>query len=86
MYGVGIGARLQVRAEDKEAARAALETAPIPASALPPELAEPPCPMCGSTEVTQTVKILDRPPAPMGPATERMWRYACPTCGHTWSD
>ena len=37
MFGVGVGSRLQVRAEDEAAARAVLEAAAVPASGLPAE-------------------------------------------------
>jgi len=37
MFGVGVGSRLQVRAEDEAAARAILEAAALPPSAPPPE-------------------------------------------------
>jgi len=37
MFGVGVGSRLQVRAEDEAAARAILEAAAVPPSAPPPE-------------------------------------------------
>jgi hypothetical protein len=86
MYGVGVGVRLQVRAQDEPAARAILEAGPTPASALPPELAEPPCPSCGSAEVSQTADIADRVPDLVVEAPRRAWRYACAACGHTWSD
>jgi hypothetical protein len=43
MYGVGIGARLQVRAEDEGAAREVLSAAAAPAEALPPEEEDPGC-------------------------------------------
>jgi hypothetical protein len=83
-YGVGIGARLQVRAQDEAAAREVLDAAPVPASEMPAELAESPCPHCGSQEVTQTAEVaeggtlLERP--------SRVWRYQCGSCGRTWTD
>lgn len=43
MYGVGIGARLQVRAEDEGTAREVLSAAATPADALPPEEEDPGC-------------------------------------------
>jgi hypothetical protein len=86
MFGVGVGTRLRVRVDDEAAARAVLEAGPTPASALPPDLAEPPCPSCGSTEVTQTADIADRVPDLVVEAPRRAWRYACTACGHTWSD
>ena len=85
MYGNVIGARLQVRAEDEAAAREVLAAGPVPASEMPAELAEAPCPSCGSQEVTQTAEVveyttlhLERP--------SRVWRYRCGSCGRTWTD
>jgi hypothetical protein len=81
MYGVGIGARLQVRAEDEAAARQLLaQVAPVPASELPPELAEPPCPQCGSRNVTQAAAIVAAAVDP----TRRQWQNQCQACGHVW--
>src|SRR5262249_50061175 len=51
MYGVGIGARLQVRPGDAAAAREVLGGGPVSAEGMPAELAEPPCPACGSANV-----------------------------------
>lgn len=83
MFGVGVGSRLQVRVEDEAAARAVLEAAAVPASALPPELAEPPCPSCGSREVSQATVPIE-PPAPL--EADRPRRYECESCGHSWSE
>jgi len=79
MVGIGLGARLQVRAEDEGAARAVLEAEPVPASALPIELAEPPCPKCGSGETFQAVAE-----AESDSPTPRTWQYECESCGHVW--
>jgi hypothetical protein len=85
LYGNVIGARLQVRAQDETAARELLDSDPVPASEMPAELAEAPCPNCGSQEVTQTAEVaeettlqLERP--------SRVWRYQCGSCGRTWTD
>jgi hypothetical protein len=83
MYGVAVGARLLVRAADESAARAVLQAEPVPGSVLPEEIAEPPCPSCGSADVSQTAEIPEAPP----PAEEwpsRVWRYHCATCRHSW--
>jgi hypothetical protein len=80
-YGIGIGSRLQVRVEDETAARAVLEVEVGPA--IPPELAEPMCPKCGSSEVNQTAEV----PDPLLPRpTEWSRRYECGSCRHAWSD
>lgn len=80
-----LGSRLLVRAQDEAAAREALAAAPVPASEMPAELAESPCPSCGSQEVTQTAEVaesttlqLERP--------SRVWHYRCGSCGRTWTD
>jgi len=83
-YGLGVGARLQVRVEDEASARSVLEAEPAPASALPDDIAEEPCPKCGSTEVTQTADIGDTSQL----ATEgarREWHCKCGSCGNAWS-
>ena len=36
-----------------------LEDSPITGESLPPELAEPPCPSCGSKKVTQSAEVAD---------------------------
>ena len=85
LYGVGIGARLQVRAEDEKAAREVLDSEPVPASEMPAELAELPCPRCQSQEVTQTAEVAEAPTLHLE-RPSRVWRYRCGSCGHTWSD
>ena len=82
MFGVGIGTRLQVRAEDEAAARAVLEAAAIPASEGAP-LAERLCPRCGVREVRQGSA---EPTAPPEPGVPRVFHYECDSCGHSWSD
>jgi hypothetical protein len=84
MFGFGIGARLRVRAGDEAAAREVLASGPTPASALPPELAEPPCPSCGSGAVTQSAEVVDEPPELVPEGPRRVWRYRCTACGHAW--
>jgi hypothetical protein len=84
MFGVGIGARLQVRAADEAAALAVLQAQPVPASAVPDDLREPPCPRCGSTEVSQTADIPAVPPPPVDEWPSRVWRYRCAPCQYSW--
>ena len=86
LYGIGIGARLQVRAEDEKVAREVLDSAPVPASAMPAELAEAPCPKCGSQEVTQTADVVEAATTLELERPSRVWRYQCGSCGHTWTD
>lgn len=86
VYGVGVGTRLQVQVEDEQAARAVLEAEPTSAEVLPADLAEPPCPQCGSTRVSQTAEPIhddDGSPA-HGGRRRRQWYYDCGACGHRW--
>jgi Putative prokaryotic signal transducing protein len=85
MYGVGIGARLQVRPRDVGAAREILSAGPVSSEALPSDLAEPPCPACGSRHVAPEAWIVE------GDATEggrrlggRKWHYVCEDCQEAW--
>ncbi len=84
--GIGVDVRLQVRAADETAALAGLGAEPVPSSALPPEVAESPCPRCGSKEVTQTADIPDVPSPPMEDWPSRVWRFRCAVCKHSWLD
>jgi hypothetical protein len=81
---LGIGTRLQVRAADESAALAILRADPVPGSALPAELAESPCPKCGSAEVSQAAEIPDVPPPPVEDWPSRVWRSRCAACHHSW--
>jgi hypothetical protein len=78
IYALGVGTRVQVRQEDLEAAQAVvegLEERPLTGDALPPDLAEPPCPSCGSTKVTQFIDV-----------TDHRWKYRCTECANAWSE
>src|SRR4029453_88355 len=79
VYGVGVGTRLQVRVEDEQAARGVLAGDPAAASTLPAELAEPPCPQCGSKEVSQSSEPIEDPDAARarGGRRRRQWYYDC---------
>jgi hypothetical protein len=85
MYGVGIGTRLQVRLEDADVAREILSGAPVSAESLPPELAEPPCPACGSRNVSSEAWV-DEADAlePPSRQTRRKWYYVCADCQEAW--
>jgi DNA-directed RNA polymerase subunit M/transcription elongation factor TFIIS len=76
------GAQLQVRAEDLDAAKAILEAEPVPSSDLPSEIAEPPCPKCGSRQVTEVAELAD------ASASDSMtsWFYHCASCDHKWPE
>jgi hypothetical protein len=89
MYGVGIGSRLQVRAKEEAAAREVLKSAPAPSDALPPELAEPACPACGSRNVLPEAlpsSESDVVPASGGVSASlrNRWRYVCSDCREAW--
>lgn len=86
VYGVGVGTRLQVRLADEEAARAVLEETPPGAESMPADIAEPPCPRCGSREVRPTSEPSDDPDAALGSLgrRRRRWYYDCGSCGHRW--
>ncbi len=77
------GAQLQVRAQDMNAAMAILQSELVPSSDLPPEIAEPPCPKCGSREVTENAEIVE---AAESSAPQQAWLYHCASCGHKWSE
>jgi hypothetical protein len=85
IYGVGIGARLQVRAKDADVARALLRDIPVPAASLPPDLAEPPCPACGSLNVASEAWVDDASAGgPRWPLGQRKWYYVCADCQEAW--
>ncbi len=81
-----VGGKLKVRTEDLEAALEILEAAPVPSSALPPELAEPPCPKCGSREVTQVAEVSDPSLSLLSSSECQVWLYHCAACNHKWSE
>jgi hypothetical protein len=88
-YGVGVGSRLQVRVEDEPAALEVLGATPQQTSELPPELAEPPCPRCGSRTVRPVAEIADPQSSQfvgLGVSPSRQWRYHCGACGNKWFD
>jgi len=83
MYGVGIGARLQVRVKDVDAARELLAGAQLEADGLPPDLAEPPCPACGSRNVVSEAWVVTGETG--GPRrSRRKWHYVCTDCREAW--
>ena len=85
MYGVGIGARLQVRIKDVDVARALLSDSPVPAANLPPDLAEPPCPACGSRNVASEAWVDEADAGkPRWPSDRRKWYYVCADCQEAW--
>jgi len=85
IYGFGIGTRVQVRRKDVDAAREILSSAPPSAVRLPPELAEPPCPACGSENISSEARLTPQSPdePKWGPGS-RQWYYVCADCGNAW--
>ena len=53
---------------------------PVPSSDLPDEIAEPPCPKCGSRDVMESAEIV------YDPDPRQEWMYSCSSCGHKWSE
>jgi hypothetical protein len=82
--GMNPGIRLQVREEDVIKALQILQSGPIPSSDLPEEIAEPPCPKCGSRNVMEQVEVQEPTPAFLTPTTEQAYFYTCSSCGHKW--
>jgi len=88
VYGVGVGARLQVRAEDEATARALLDGEVAAGAARPTDLPEPPCPRCGSSDIALSSEPIEDPEVPRGRGGRRRreWYYDCKACGHHWRD
>jgi hypothetical protein len=77
--GMNPGIRIQVCADDVTAAMQILESEPTPSSELPDDIAEPPCPKCGSRSVLEKADVLKPEPEAMP-----IWVYSCASCGHKW--
>lgn len=84
--GMNPGMRLQVCAEDVAAAMETLNAEPIPSSEIPDEIAEPPCPKCGSRKVLERAEILQPHTESAHAAATQAWLYSCSSCGHKWSE
>jgi DNA-directed RNA polymerase subunit M/transcription elongation factor TFIIS len=84
--GVPPGVQLQVRSEDLTAAMAILGSEPVPSSDLPDEIAEPPCPKCGSRKVTEGAEIVEAAADATSPSPKQAWLYHCASCGHKWPE
>jgi hypothetical protein len=80
------GAQLQVRAEDLNKAKSILESEAVPSSDLPPEIAEPPCPKCGSRMVTEGAEVVEKSMDVMRSSPKQVWLYHCASCGNKWSE
>ena len=86
MQGFGPAVQLRVRTEDLAAAMRVLESEPVPSSELPADIAEPPCPKCGSREVTEEPEVLESLDASSTLSSKESWFYRCASCGHKWSE
>jgi hypothetical protein len=84
MYGVGVGARLQVRATEATVAREVLASPPAPSDALPPELSDPACPACGSRRVAPEAWVAGEPNSQAASRERRTWYYVCGDCDEAW--
>lgn len=84
MYGVGVGARVRVRASDAARAAEILASGPASAADLPPEMAEPPCPACGSRNVAPEAWVSGADGDARGSDDWRDWHYVCADCGEAW--
>jgi hypothetical protein len=81
--------QLKVFPEDLTAAMAALDSEPVASSALPDDIAEPPCPKCGSRKITERAEIVesfDRSSDLSRSNSREMWFYQCASCGYRWSE
>jgi len=80
---------LRVLEEDFKPAMTILNSDSGPLPDLPDEIAEPPCPKCGSRETTEKpemVESFDASSRSYRPVTKEIWLYKCGACGHKWSD
>lgn len=84
MYGVGVGTRLQVRAGDEAAAREILASPPAPTDSLPPDLADPACPACGSRNVAPEAWLDEKKQDAPRSRGRRKWQYVCSDCNEAW--
>jgi len=86
--GYHFGVRLQVREADFDEAMRILKSDAALSSELPPEIAEPACPKCGSrqvTEVAETAEVLDSSSTDRSYERE-IWLYHCASCDYKWSE
>jgi hypothetical protein len=78
--------QLKVRRQDWRAAMVLLKLIPeqpVPSSDLPDDIAEPPCPKCGSRNVMEQSEVSEDAPGFATPDTA--WLYHCSSCGYKWA-
>jgi DNA-directed RNA polymerase subunit RPC12/RpoP len=80
------GMELRVRREDYETAMQIIGSpAPVLSSDLPEDIAEPPCPKCGSRNVMEHPVKDEQWQGAFDSAPEQLWFYRCDACGHEWN-
>lgn len=75
---------LQVQSEDFAAAMDILQSEPVPSSDLPEDIAEPPCPKCGSRNVMEKAEVQES--SIDHPCAIQAWIYHCASCNHKWTE
>ena len=83
------GVQLGVLPDDLTAAMAVLNSEPVSSADLPSDIAEPPCPKCGSgrtTEQAEIVESFDTSSSSYRATPEQVWFYKCASCGYRWSE
>jgi predicted RNA-binding Zn-ribbon protein involved in translation (DUF1610 family) len=82
MEGFGPAVQLKVLEEDLAAAMHILESEAVASFELPAEIAEPPCPKCGSRQVAERAEIVE---SAVDSSPKQAWFYNCASCGYKWS-
>jgi hypothetical protein len=83
--GIPPGVQLKVLAEDWKAAMEKLRAEISPSTDLPDEIAEPPCPRCGSRKVAESAEIVEGSTASGKHLQKQEWLYHCADCGLKWN-
>jgi hypothetical protein len=84
--GIPPGVQLKVLAEDWKAAIEKLRAEISPSTDLPDEIAEPPCPRCGSRKVVESAEIVEGSTDSGKHVQKQEWLYHCADCGLKWND
>jgi len=80
------GIQLGVFPRDLAKVIAVLNDEPVSSSRLPDDIAEPPCPKCGSRNITEQAELVESFAASSySSIPEQVWFYGCASCGHKWS-
>jgi hypothetical protein len=79
--------QLKVKPEDFKAALNILgEPGPALSSDLPEDIAEPPCPKCGSRDVMEKAEIMEPSLGDTRSSALQQWLYHCGSCGYKWGE